>query len=58
MKVQKYMNAKYALVVIGEESTPKGKENVREDQRGCKRERKECQKLMEISGEMIKRHGR
>lgn len=58
MKAQKYMNAKYALVVIGEESTPKGKENVREDQRGCKRERKDYQNLMEISGEIIKRHGR
>ena len=41
MKAQKYMNAKDALAAIGEERTPKEKENVREDQRGHKRERRD-----------------
>ena len=31
LKAQKYMNAKDALVAIGEESKSKGKESVRED---------------------------
>lgn len=34
------MNAKDALVVIGDEGMPKEKESVREDWKGCKRERK------------------
>ena len=37
------MIAEDALVAIGEESRPKGKESVREDQRGCKRERNDHQ---------------
>ena len=39
LKAQKYMNAKDVLAAIGEENRPKGKESVREDQKGCKRER-------------------
>ena len=38
LKAQKYIDAKDAQAVIGEESTPKEKENAREDRRGCKRE--------------------
>ena len=41
LKAQKYINAKDAQAAIGEESTPKEKENAREDQRGCKRERRD-----------------
>ena len=37
------MNAKDALAAIGEESRSKGKESVKEDWRGCKRERNDCQ---------------
>ena len=37
------MIAEDALVAIGEESRPKGKESFREDQRGCKRERNDRQ---------------
>jgi len=37
------MNAKDALAAIGEESKPKGKESVREDRRGHKRERNDRQ---------------
>ena len=33
------MNAKDALIAIREESMPKGKESVREDHRGDKKER-------------------
>ena len=43
LKAQKYMNAKDALVAIGEESKSKGKESVREDWRGHKRERNDHQ---------------
>ena len=43
LKAQKYMNAKDALVAIGEEGTPKEKENVREDRRGHKKERRNHQ---------------
>ena len=37
------MNAEDALATIGEESRSKGKESVKEDRRGCKRERNDCQ---------------
>ena len=43
LKAQKYMNAKDVLAAIGEESRPKGKESVREDQKGCKRKRNDRQ---------------
>ena len=43
LKAQKYMNAEDALATIEEESMPEGKESAREDQRGCKRERKDHQ---------------
>ena len=43
LKAQKYMNAKDVLAAIGEESRPKGKESVREDQKGCKRKRNDHQ---------------
>lgn len=41
LKAQKYMNVEDALAAIGDESMPKGKESVSEDQRGRKRERKD-----------------
>ena len=41
LKAQKYMNAKDALVAIGEESMPKERESAKEDRRGRKRERKD-----------------
>ena len=43
LKAQKYMNVEDAIAVIGEESTPKEKESAREDRRGRKRERRDCQ---------------
>ena len=43
LKAQKYMNAEDTLAAIGEQSRPKGKESVREDQRGRKRERNDRQ---------------
>ena len=43
LKARKYMNVEDAIAVIGEESTPKEKESAREDWRGCKRERRDCQ---------------
>ena len=38
LKAQKYIDAKDAQAAIGEKSTPKEKENAREDRRGRKRE--------------------
>nr|XP_023895515.1 uncharacterized protein LOC112007405 [Quercus suber] len=43
LKAQKYMNAEDALVAIGWENKPKEKEGKREDQKGCKRERRDRQ---------------
>ena len=43
LKAQKYMNVEDAIAVIGEESTSKEKESAREDRRGRKRERRDCQ---------------
>lgn len=43
LKSQKYKNTEDALAAIGEESMPRVKENAREDQKGCKRERKDHQ---------------
>lgn len=55
LKAQKYMNAKDALVAIGEEGTPKEKENVKEDRRGHKKKGGIIRPtLTEISGETVK----
>ncbi|XP_023889508.2 uncharacterized protein LOC112001560 [Quercus suber] len=43
LKAQKYMNVEDVLVAIMEESRPKGKESVRKNQKGRKRERNDSQ---------------
>ena len=43
LKVQKYMNAEDALAAIRDKEKPKEREGKKEDQRGRKRERGDCQ---------------
>ena len=45
LKAQKYMNTENAKAVIGEEDKPEEKEGRREDRRGRKKERGDCQGL-------------
>ena len=55
LKAQKYMNAEDALAAIGEESMPKERESAKEDWRGRKRERKDCQTSFDESKQSDKK---